>query len=237
MITRGGPKNRRASKFNGKVSLPKWTLADLLTRLGDVAPERIRLDVWPGHVTDEDCTESKDRFGRLCEMVDGVLVEKIMGWDEGRVAFELARLIGDYLDDHPLGVVNGPDGPIRVETRVIRMPDVSFISWERAGGEEMPEGPVMEVVPDLAVEVISRSNRPGEMQVKLQEYFARGVRLVWYIDFKKRTARAFTAVDAFTDLKAADSLDGLDVLPGFRVKLQTLFERAFPKPPKKKRSK
>ena len=218
-----------------KQTAVKWTFDDILHRLGDVAPERIRADVWPGQATDEDCTESKDRFGCLCEMVDGVLVEKVRGWEECRLASALLHLIELYLKERPLGIVLGPDGPVRVELRVIRMPDVSFISWDRVEGDEMPGGPVMEVVPDLAVEVISRSNRPGEMQVKLREYFQRGVRLVWYIDFKMRTARAYTSAEEFTDIPATGKLDGLDVLPGFSVKLPSLYDQAFPKRPKKPR--
>jgi Uma2 family endonuclease len=237
MITRSASQKRRSSKSNGKVSIPKWTLADLLHRLGDVAPERIRLDVWPGHVTDEDCTESKDRFGCLCEMVDGVLVEKIMAWEEARLASALAHVIQTYLEQHPLGIVLGPDGPIRIESRLIRMPDVSFIAWARVPGDEMPPGPVMEVIPDLAIEVISRSNRPGEMAIKLREYFQAGVRVVWYIYFKQRTARIYSNPDTFSEIDLQGSFDGQDVLPGFRLKLQTLYDQAFPKRPKKKRGK
>src|SRR5260221_9678785 len=105
--------------------LADWKFSDLLVRLGDVSPDRIRLNPWPGQATDEDCSESKDRFGCLCEMVEGTLVEKVMGWGEARLATELARLIGNYLERHPLGIVMGPDGPVRVETRSIRMPDVT----------------------------------------------------------------------------------------------------------------
>ena len=212
----------------------KRTFADILRRLGDVDPARIRADIWPGQVTDEDCTESKDRFGCLCELVDGVLVEKVMDWEESCLATALAGMIGDYLQAHPLGIVLGPDGPVRIDARVIRMPDVSFVAWERVDGDEMPEGPVMEAVPDLAVEVVSKSNRPGEMKVKLREYFRRGVRLVWLIDFQRRTARVYTSADKFTELPATGKLDGLDVLPGFSVKLQALYDAAFPKRPKKK---
>jgi Uma2 family endonuclease len=206
-------------------------------RLGDVAPERIRLDVWPGRVTDEDCTESKDRYGCLCEMVDGVLVEKIMAWEEARLASALAHILQNYLEQHELGIVLGPDGPIRIESRSIRMPDVCFIAWDRVPGEELPPGPVMEIVPDLAVEIVSKSNRPGEMAVKLQEYFARGVRLVWYVYCKQQTARIYTSPDAFREIDLKGYLDGLDVLPGFRLKLQSLYDLAFPKNPKKKRRK
>jgi Uma2 family endonuclease len=213
-----------------------WRLSDLIRRLGDVAPERIRLFPPPGQATDEDCAESKDRFGCLCEMVDGVLVEKVMGWNEARLASALAHLIENYLERHPLGIVIGPDGPVRVELRVIRMPDVSVIPWDRLpeDEDEMPHTPIMEIVPSLAVEMISPSNRPGEMQVKLKEYFAAGVSLVWYIYGQERYAKAFTSPKRFTEIGLDDYLDGRDVLPGFRLKLQTLYDQAFPRRPKKR---
>jgi len=213
--------------------------AQLLERLGDVDPSRVRLIPQPGMATDEDCAESKDRYGRLCEMVDGTLVEKIIGWAEARLAATLARLIENYLQSHPLGIVLGPDGPVRIASRVIRMPDVSFIPWSRVPPEfdSMPAGPIMEIVPDLAIEVISPSNRPGEMNVKLHEYFKRGVRLVWYLYHEQRLARAFTSPKRGTDVGLDDCLDGRDVLPGFRIKLQDVYDEAFPKRPKKKRGK
>lgn len=218
---------------------PDWNVADLLARLGDVDPQRIRLIPQPGFATDEDCSESKDRFGRLCEKVDGTLVEKVIAWGESRLAAELARLIGNYLQAHPLGIVLTADGPVRIESRVIRMPDVSFIPWARVPPEfdEMPSGPVMEIVPELAVEVVSPSNRPGEMKVKLREYFDAGVRLVWYLYHQDRYLRAFTSPQRSTDAGLKDELDGRDVLPGFRVKLQDVYDQAFPKRPKKKRGK
>jgi Uma2 family endonuclease len=216
------------------------TVADLLKRLGgDVDLARIRLIPQPGFATDEDCSESKDRFGCLCEMVDGTLVEKVMAWEESRLAAELARLIGNYLQAHPLGIVLGPDGPVRVESRVIRMPDVSFIAWDRVPADEnvMPKGPIMELIPDLAIEVICPSNRPGEMQVKLEEYFDAGVRLVWYLYHQKRFVRAFTSPKRSTEVGLDQYLDGRNVLPGFRVTLQAVYDGAFPKRPKSKRGK
>ncbi|HEX5105355.1 MAG TPA: Uma2 family endonuclease [Pirellulaceae bacterium] len=213
------------------------TFADLLQRLGDVAPERIRLDPWPGKVTDEDVAESKDRFGCLCELVDGVLVEKIMGVPESALATELSRMIKNFLDEHPLGMVCGPDGPVRFQSRLIRMPDISFFSWDRIPGDRMEEDAMLGIVPDLVVEVISPGNRPGEMRVKLQEYFQAGVRLAWYIHFKQRKAQIYTSIDDVTDVSLNDCLDGGDVLPGFRVRLQTVYDRAFPTRPKKKRGK
>ena len=66
------------------------------------------------------------------------------------------------------------------------------------------------------------------MDRKLRDYFAVGVRLVWYVDPVARTAEVFTAVESKVVLKAGDTLDGGDVLPGFSVTLAALFEELAP---------
>jgi len=80
--------------------------------------------------------------------------------------------------------------------------------------------------PDLAVEVLSPSNSEKEMQRKLREYFAAGVRLVWCIDPRKRTASVYTAPESVTVLNENATFDGGDVLPGFRLSLKELLDRA-----------
>jgi Uma2 family endonuclease len=106
----------------------------------------------------------------------------------------------------------------------VRAPDVSFIRWER-----LPEGElkpaIYPIAPDLAVEVLSKGNTAREMDRKLRDYFKAGVRLVWYIRPKTRTARAYTAVDNFIGIPADGSLLGGSVLPGFELPLATLFAR------------
>ncbi|HEV3258100.1 MAG TPA: hypothetical protein VG013_14540, partial [Gemmataceae bacterium] len=76
------------------------TFADLLRQLGDIPPERIRLQPPPGQATEEDVIASKDRIGRLCELLDGVLVEKPMGYFESRLAGLLFHFIEDFLELH-----------------------------------------------------------------------------------------------------------------------------------------
>ena len=66
-------------------------------------------------------------------------------------------------------------------------------------------------------------NTPEEMAIKRQEYFRSGTRLVWEIDPDTRTARVYTAPDAFTDLTATDALDGGAVQPGFTLPLAEVF--------------
>jgi Uma2 family endonuclease len=106
---------------------------------------------------------------------------------------------------------------------LVRLPDVGFVSWDRLPGRRVPDEPIPNVVPDLAVEVLSPSNTAREMSRKRGEYFRAGVRLVWEIDPRTRTARVYTSETVFTDLTAGDELDGDPVLPGFRLPLAVLF--------------
>ena len=61
------------------------SVADLLHHLGDVPAGRVRLEPVPGTATEHDVVTVHDRENRLCELVDGVLVEKVMGFDESRL--------------------------------------------------------------------------------------------------------------------------------------------------------
>ena len=64
------------------------------------------------------------------------------------------------------------------------------------------------------------------MQRKLRDYFAAGVRLVWYIDPRTRSAKSYTAEDQFVEVSDAGALSGGDVLPGFEIQLRELFDKA-----------
>ena len=77
--------------------------------------------------------------------------------------------------------------------------------------------------PDLAVEVLSPSNTRREMERKLAEYFAAGVRLAWLIDAAAQTAEVYTSPTEFVAIPRDGQLDGHDVLPGLRIELASLF--------------
>lgn len=203
-----------------------WTLADLQDYLGGVPLERIRLYPSPGLATEEDALWLDDHQHLLCELVDGILVEKAMGFYESQLTFILGYLLHQYLDRHPIGVLSGPDGQIRILPSIMRIPDLAFIRWDRFPGGKLPDDSVCKLAPDLAVEILSKGNPRKEMELKLDEYFEAGVRLVWYIDPRKKTAQAFTARDQCESIDESGVLDGGDVLPGFRLRLGELFERA-----------
>jgi Uma2 family endonuclease len=200
------------------------TLADLLEQLGGIAPERVRFQPAPGTATEEDVLairNSPER--RLCELVDGVLVEKAMGLRESFLAVALAAILLNFVRPRRLGIVTGADGMMRLVSGLVRIPDVAFISWDRLPNRRVPSEPIPNVAPDLAVEVLSAGNTPGEMARKRQDYFAAGVHLVWQVDPRTRTVEVVTAHDQSTIRHETHILDGGTVLPGFTVPLQELF--------------
>ena len=200
-----------------------WTAADLVERFGPIPLWRIRLDPPPGSATEEDLVEVNERHECLCELVDGVLVEKTVGTYESYLAMLMGRLLGNFVERQNLGVVLGADGMLRLSPGLVRIPDVSFVSWDRLPGRRISREPIWGLAPDLAAEVLSRSNTPQEMQRKLDEYFDVGVRLVWYVYPESRTIEAYTAPDRPMVLGEKDVLKGGDVLPGFELSLGELF--------------
>lgn len=199
------------------------TFADLLDELGGISPSRVRLRPTPGKATEKDVIRIEAQENRLFELVDGVLVEKAMGARESFLATHISFLLKVFLQNNDLGAVLGADGMLRLRPRLVRIPDVSFISWDQILGGEFPEEPIPDLYPDLAVEVLSPSNTPREIERKLSEYFAAGCRLAWIVDPKTRTADVYTSSDDCQHLRPTQSLDGGDVLPGFKLSLKELF--------------
>jgi Uma2 family endonuclease len=202
------------------------TLADLVAGIGSVPLERIPFPPAPGMATEADVFQRPGGEKRLYELVDGMLVEKPRGYYESLVAAILIQALRNFLDENDLGIALGADGALRLAPGLVRIPDVSFVSWDRFPGRMLPAEPIPDLAPDLAVEVLSAGNTEAEMARKVREYFAAGCRLAWLVDPKTRTARVFTGPDTFTVVAEDGELDGGEVLPGFRVSLREWFERA-----------
>lgn len=146
-----------------------------------------------------------------------------MGYEESAIAATVIILLGSFVRRHKLGIVTGADGTVKLFAGLVRIPDVAFASWDRFPNRKRPKEPIPDLAPDLVVEVLSKSNTKPEMKKKLGEYFGAGVRLVWMVDPRKRTARVYTTVDQSILIKEGQSLDGGDVLPGFVLPLSELF--------------
>jgi Uma2 family endonuclease len=109
-----------------------------------------------------------------------------------------------------------------------RRPDLAFVSHERwARNRPVPRTAAWEVIPDLAIEIISPTNLACEVLVRVDDYFRSGVRSVWvvypgeelelvYIDESPTSVRILTR---------SDRLELPGILPGFQLPLDSLFER------------
>ncbi|MCD4727746.1 MAG: Uma2 family endonuclease [Pirellulales bacterium] len=200
-----------------------WTAADLVAQFGAIPLDRVRTNPPPGLAMEHDVIEIHDRENRLCELSDGSLLEKTMGSYESYLAVLICRVLVEFVQKNDLGIVLGADGMLRLGHGLVRIPDVSFISWSRLPGRVFPREEIWPIVPDLIVEIISRGNTREEMDRKLHDYFAAGVRLAWYVHPAAGEACVYTSPSACVTRTTSDSLDGGDVLPGLCLPLSTLF--------------
>ena len=138
------------------------TLADVVHALGGVPLDRILWTPRPGTATEADLfrIRAAGSGGRL-ELVDGVLVEKPMGVRESYLAFTLMYFLGAYQRTHNIGVFGAPDSLMRLQPELLRVPDVHFTSWANLPSDAAHLRPVADYPPDLAIEILSESDRPG----------------------------------------------------------------------------
>jgi Uma2 family endonuclease len=200
-------------------------LDDLVERLGGIPLSRILAHPAPGTATEADLLEASRRYGRLYELVEGVLVEKVMAYRESLFALLLAKMLLDFVEPRNLGLVSGADGTMKLFGGLVRIPDVAFASWNRIPGRVVPKEPIPDLTPDLVAEVLSESNTPPEMERKRSEYFASGVRLIWEFDLESRIVTVYTRAQGVAVYGSSQTLDGGEVLPGFTVVLNDLFSK------------
>src|SRR5437773_1400248 len=119
------PRLRRASAGNQQFA-PDATLADVQERVGGIPLSRIHLHPQPGTATIRDLERLDGKTLGTCELIDGVIVEKQMGWYESLVASVLIELLAPHVRAHRLGIVLGSDAVLRLFPQQGRAPDVCF---------------------------------------------------------------------------------------------------------------
>ena len=143
----------------------------------------------------------------------------------GVVVAELTFRLTGYVKENNLGEVTSGDPGFVLERTdygrdTVRGLDIAFISLDRLSTP--PDDNWYELGPDLAVEVISPSNKAVDLHLKVTQLLNAGARLVWLVYPQNRTVVAHTAERAVT-LTESDSLTGGDVLPGFELRVGEIF--------------
>lgn len=165
---------------------------------------------------------------KFYEVVDGEIRENPpMGAMESVLAGLLTELMAPLARAGSLGRVV-PETLFLIDRahNLKRRPDLAFVSdgrWPLR--RRVPQTEAWDVVPDLAVEVVSDSNSANSVVIKIEEYFRAGVRKVWVIYPVVGKVYVYDSPSRVRVLQAGDELDGEGLLPGFRVALATLFEQ------------
>lgn len=164
--------------------------------------------------------------GDSFELVDGRLVERNMSKWSSYVAGTLHHRLRSYCDAqcpswvYPEGTSYQcfPNAPKKV-----RRPDVSLISVTRMSPVEAMSDGHLRIAPDLAVEVVSPNDLAYEIDEKVDEYEAAGVKLIWIVNPETKAVRVHRADGSVTVLREGDILEGEDIVPGFRCRVAELF--------------
>jgi Uma2 family endonuclease len=163
--------------------------------------------------------------GKTYELHNGVLIE-VAGSKrrQTRLAAWIIYLITKFIVENNLrGEVSGADGTYVLGRYNTRIPDVAYVTAETADNQPA-EDEFYRGAPDLAVEVVSESNTPTEMQQRAGEYISAGSRIVWIVDPKNRTVDVYKPDADIQTLSGNAVVDGGDVLPGFNITVAELFQ-------------
>ena len=164
----------------------------------------------------------------LYEIIDGRWVElppmsffaariasRLVGW---LIAFSRTKALGEAVMETLFHL------PLPLDRN--RRPDVAFVSLQRLrqAGTQPKDDNAWNVVPNLAVEVVSPNELAEDLLEKIEEYFQAGVQMVWVVYPRRQIIQVYESLTHIRGLTRTDELDGGTVLPGFRLPLATLFE-------------
>ena len=153
-----------------------------------------------------------------------VLSEPHPGGRHGRVCLRIALLLETFVEARGLGFtfIGEAGYLLALDPPTVLIPDVSYLSLAR-GRKQVASTIPFHGAPDLAIEVLSPSNRAGEIGRKVAAYAAAGCPLVWILDPKRRTVTLHQGAAASRVLWEDDVLDGGSVIPGVSVRVRELF--------------
>ncbi len=163
--------------------------------------------------------------GQRVELTRGAPVEMTPTSDlHGKIANLIAYYMTGHALEHDLGEVRSAETGffLRRDPDTVRAADAAFIAKARLAQIE-DSSRFTPFPPDLAVEVISPTDRAGDVQTKVRDYLEAGVQLMWVIYPELRTVVVYWPDGRAETLSVEGTLNGGDVLPGFSLPLSRLF--------------
>jgi Uma2 family endonuclease len=146
------------------------------------------------------------------------------GFDHGCIVSDIAAVLREFVRSRKLGAVAVEAGfCIARDPDTVRSPDVAFVRAERVPAGGVPA--FFQGAPDLAVEVISPSDRLSDILAKTQEWLQAGSAAVWVVDPKTRTVTVYGKQPQTLFLSTNDALACDELLPGFRLPVSEIFAR------------
>ncbi len=173
-----------------------------------------------------DIVERPEYEDRIVELVEGDIVEMpFPNPIHAAILVSLSARLSSFVTENGLGSVLGGNAPFVLEQHpdgkdTVRGLDIAFISLER-WPEALPRKPFL-IGPDLAVEIISPSNKADDIEKKIQQLLNAGTSVIWIVYPDLRSITIHTT-DGATTLMENDTLSGGDILPGFEVRISDIF--------------
>jgi len=178
------------------------------------------VSITPSRFTPDDVLDLEDEG--LFELVDGKLVEKKLGALAAETAGVIAGRLFIYLQHNHAGKFYNeqtyrcfPHDP-----GLIRRPDISFVAEDRLSG--VPDEGHTPIAPDLAIEVVSPTDRIYDLDRKLKDYRSAGAKCVWVVNPESRILRVYGPDSSLIELAETDTITGGNVLPGFSIPVKDL---------------
>lgn len=175
-------------------------------------------------MTAEEFFDLRDGFA-MQELVEGEVIDvTAAGCDSSYIAVRIVLRLGAHVEAHNMGRVLGADGGYIIgrDPDTVRVPDVSFVGKARLA-ETADLGRLIAGAPDLAVEVLSPTDRGPDSERKCLEYLAAGTKLVWLVFPELRRIHVYRSAKEIEVLTDEDTLTAEPVVPGFSCPVAEVF--------------
>jgi len=165
-------------------------------------------------------------MGQRFELVAGELrVTSPAGWRHGEVIGNLHSILASFIRQRQLGKVFGAETGFRLgaDPDTVRAPDFAFIAKQNIP-ENLPKHGYWPGAPDFAVEVLSPSDRTGEVNEKITTWLSAGAKAIWVVDPELEIVTIHQAGERAQVRSVGEVLHGDPVLPGFSCDVNQLFQ-------------